>query len=43
MKSPKTTSEMAQVAEGTQVRPVWVSQTIFIIASITGVVGLGSI
>ncbi|MQG34660.1 MAG: hypothetical protein FI717_10200 [SAR202 cluster bacterium] len=43
MESPKTTSEMEQVRAGTQERPVWSSQTIFIIATIAGVVGLGNI
>jgi NSS family neurotransmitter:Na+ symporter len=43
MENPKTTSEMTQVALGTHARPVWSSQTIFIIASIAGVVGLGNI
>jgi SNF family Na+-dependent transporter len=43
MENPKTTSETAQVARGTHARPVWSSQTLFIIASIAGVVGLGNI
>ena len=34
---------MEQVRAGTQERPVWSSQTIFIIATIAGVVGLGNI
>ncbi len=43
MENPTTTSEMTQVARGIQARPVWSSQTVFIIASIAGVVGLGNI
>jgi len=43
MENPKTTSEMAQMATGTQMRPVWSSQQMYIIASIAGVVGLGNI
>ena len=43
MESPKTTSEMTQIATGTQPRPIWSSQGIYIIASIAGVVGLGNI
>jgi len=34
---------MAQVVRDIQARPVWSSQTVFIIASIAGVVGLGNI
>ena len=34
---------MTRVVEGIRTRPVWSSQGIFIIASITGVVDLGNI
>lgn len=43
MEIPKTTAEMAQVVAGTQSRPVWSSQWVYIVASIAGVVGLGNI